>query len=150
MHFKSTHAFFFNPALKKCDKYLIDSNPLRIGNDVWIGEYAVILANVSEIGDGAVIGAGAIVNKNVPPYAVIVGNPARIVRFRFSKEIINELLASKWWEKDIEELEPYIKEFQQPYEKVYLDRKAMIGGKDAAREEQKLCTPEKYEDTYIE
>lgn len=75
--FKSSHAFFFNPKLKCCKNDLFEYTPLIIGNDVWIGEYAVILANVSEIGDGAVIGAGAIVSKNVPPYAVVVGNPAR-------------------------------------------------------------------------
>jgi acetyltransferase-like isoleucine patch superfamily enzyme len=127
--FKSTHALFFNPALKFCDKYLVEDTPLKVGNDVWIGEYAVILAHVTEIGDGAVIGAGAIINKNVPPYAVVVGNPARVVRYRFSKEVIDELLASRWWEKDIEELKPDIEEFQQPYEKLYLDRKAKAGGK---------------------
>jgi acyl-[acyl carrier protein]--UDP-N-acetylglucosamine O-acyltransferase len=129
MDFKSTHALFFNPALKFCDKYLVEDTPLKVGNDVWIGEYAVILAHVTEIGDGAVIGAGAIINKNVPPYAVVVGNPARVVRYRFSKEVIDELLASRWWEKDIGELKPNIKEFQQPYEKLCLDRKAKAGDK---------------------
>ncbi len=116
MDFKSMHGFFFNPSLKLCDKYLVKTIPLKIGNDVWFGDNAVILADVTEIGDGAVIGAGAIVNKNVPPYAIVVGNPARVVRYRFSKEVIEELLASKWWEKDIDELKPYLSEFQQPYE----------------------------------
>ena len=124
MEFKSTHAFFYNPALKFCDKYMVEQSPLKIGNDVWMGEYAVILKHVTEIGDGAVVGAGAIVNKNVPPYAVVVGNPSRVVRYRFSKEVIDELLASQWWEKDIDQLKPYISEFQQPYEKLYLGRKA--------------------------
>ena len=73
--------------------------------------------------DGAVIGAGAIVNKNVPPYAVVVGNPARVVRYRFSQAVIDELLASKWWEKDIDELKPHLKEFQQHYEEFYLSKK---------------------------
>ena len=134
MDFKSTHAFFFNPALKFCDSYLVDSTPLRIGNDVWIAEYVVILPNVTEIGDGAVIGAGAVVNKNIPPFAVVVGNPARVVRYRFPKEIIDELLASRWWEKSIEEIKPHIKELQQPYEKLYFDRKAKIEEKGATIE----------------
>jgi len=129
LSFKSTHAFFFNPALKFCDRYLIEYSPLRIGNDVWMGEYAVILPHVTEIGDGAAIGAGAIVNKNVPPYAVVLGNPARVVRYRFPQKIIDELLASKWWEKDIEKLKPHIKEFQQPYEQLYHSGKAEIEGK---------------------
>ena len=123
MEFKSTHGFFFNPALKLCDKHLVEESPLKIGNDVWIGENAVILAQVTEIGDGAVIAAGAIVSRNVPPYAVVVGNPARVVRYRFSKELIEELLASRWWEKDIDELEPDIEEFQQPYEKLCSNNK---------------------------
>lgn len=133
--FKSTHAFFFNPALKFCDRYLVDSIPLKVGNDVWIGEYAVILSHVTEVGDGAVIGAGTVVNKNVPPYAIVLGNPARVVRYRFSKEIIEELLASQWWEKDVEELKPHIDGFQQPYEKLYFGNKANAGGKGDANEQ---------------
>jgi len=113
MEFKSTHAFFFNPNLGICEKDCIEHIPLAIGSDVWIGHNAIIHPHVRTIGDGAVIGAGAVVNKDVPPYAVVVGNPARIVRFRFSKEVIQELLDSKWWEKSIEELKPHIREFQQ-------------------------------------
>lgn len=67
-----------------------------IGNDVWIGDGVTIINNV-KIGDGAVIGAGAVVNKDVPPYAIVVGVPAKIVKYRFSKEQINELLEIKWW-----------------------------------------------------
>lgn len=117
MDFKSMHAFFFNPQLKYCHKYLTEHTPVKIGNDVWIGTNAVIVRTVTEIGDGAVIGAGAVITKNVPPYAVVVGNPARVVRYRFQQETVNELLASRWWEKDIEELKPCIDEFQRPYEK---------------------------------
>ena len=84
-----------------------------IGNDIWIGANALILPNVRRIGDGAVIAAGAVVNKDVPPYAIVVGNPARIVRFRFPPDVIEELLSERWWEKPIEELKPA--EFCQPY-----------------------------------
>jgi serine acetyltransferase len=87
--------------------------PLKIGNDVWLGHNSIIMPNVKEIGTGAVIGAGAVVNKDVPPYAVVVGNPARVVKYRFEKCVIEELLKSKWWEKSIEELKPHIREFQQ-------------------------------------
>ena len=85
------------------------------GNDVWIGHNAIIMPNVKNIADGAVIAAGAVVNKDIPPYAVAVGNPSRIVRFRFSKEIIEELIASRWWEKSIEEIKPVIGEFTKNY-----------------------------------
>jgi hypothetical protein len=139
MNFKSMHAFFFNPCLKYCHKYLTEHTPLKIGNDVWIGAHAVILRNVTEIADGAVIGAGAIITKNVPPYAVVIGNPARVVRYRFQQETIDELLASRWWEKDIEELIPCIDEFQRPYEQ--LDRRGHIAvEKVASQDEQQNST----------
>ena len=70
----------------------------NIGNDVWIGEGAIIIGGKS-IGDGAVIGAGAIVKKDVPPYAIVVGNPAKILKYRFDSNIIAKLLDIKWWEK---------------------------------------------------
>jgi len=117
MDFKSTHGFFFNPLGGYTKEHLVDYTPLSIGNDVWIGFGAIIMPSVSNIADGVVIAAGAVLNKDVPPYAVVVGNPARVVRYRFSKEVINELLESKWWEKDMDEIKPYIEEYQQPYEK---------------------------------
>lgn len=67
-----------------------------IGNDVWIGANVVIQSGVS-IGDGAIIGSGAIVTKNVPPYSIVVGVPAKIIKYRFSDEIIETLLDLKWW-----------------------------------------------------
>jgi len=117
MDFKSTHAFFFNPRLNLTQNDLIEYNALEIGNDVWIGHGAIILPNVTIIGDGAVIGAGSVVNKNVPPYAVVLGHPARVVRFRFPKEMIDDLLQEKWWEKSINEILPNIKEYQGLYGK---------------------------------
>jgi acetyltransferase-like isoleucine patch superfamily enzyme len=67
-----------------------------IGNDVWIGMDALILSGVT-IGDGAVIGTNAVVAKNVPPYAIVAGNPARIIRYRFDAETIEKLLEIAWW-----------------------------------------------------
>lgn len=68
-----------------------------IGNDVWIGTEALIFSGVT-IGDGAVIGARAVVTRDVAPYAVVVGNPAKVVKFRFDEETIERLLALKWWD----------------------------------------------------
>lgn len=72
------------------------NKPVIIGNDVWIGARAIILDGIT-IGDGAIIGANAVVTKDVPPYAIVGGVPAKIIKYRFSDEIINELLQLKWW-----------------------------------------------------
>jgi virginiamycin A acetyltransferase len=115
--FKGISPVFFSPALDLCDRLLVDFNPLEIGNDVWIGVNAVIMPEVNRIGDGAVIGAGAVVNRDVPPYAVVLGNPARVVKYRFSEEVIARLLEEKWWEKDLHELADRIGEFQLPLDR---------------------------------
>jgi acetyltransferase-like isoleucine patch superfamily enzyme len=83
---------------KKFSKHYLDMTPETIiGNDVWIGRSAIILSGVN-VGNGAVVGAGSIVTKNVPAYAVVVGNPARIIRYRFDVNTINCLESAKWWE----------------------------------------------------
>ncbi len=68
-----------------------------IGNDVWIGCNSTVLRGVS-VGNGAVIGANSLVNKDVPPYAIVVGSPARVVKYRFSEELIKTLLELEWWD----------------------------------------------------
>jgi len=67
-----------------------------IGNDVWVGTGAIILSGVS-IGDGAIVAAGAVVTKDVPPYSIVGGNPAKLIRFRFSEDQIAKLLSISWW-----------------------------------------------------
>ncbi len=74
-----------------------------IGNDVWVGFNATILSGVV-IGDGAVIGAGAVVSKDVEPYSIVIGNPAREVKKRFSPDVIKKLLEIRWWDWDIEKI----------------------------------------------
>ena len=83
---------------------------ITIGNDVFIGWNVTILDGVT-IGDGAVIGAGAVVSKDIPPYAIAVGCPIQIVKYRFSQEIIDALLASKWWDGDDDVLQEVEKNF---------------------------------------
>ena len=116
--FKGMHAFFFNPRLGYCDEDRIEYTPLTIGNDVWIGYGALITPEVKEIGHGAVIGAGSVLNKNIPPYGIAVGNPARVVRYRFEKKIIEDLLNSRWWDLEIGEIAKNIAEYQNNYEKL--------------------------------
>lgn len=81
-----------------------------IGNDVWIGRNAMILSGAN-IGDGAVIGAGAVVAGTIPPYAIAIGNPAKVIKYRFPSEQIEKLLSIKWWDwstKKIDEQLPLI------------------------------------------
>lgn len=75
----------------------------KIGNDVWIGCNAIILPGV-EIGNGAVIAAGSIVNKSIPPYAIVGGNPAKFIKWRFTKEQIDKLEELKWYEWEIKKI----------------------------------------------
>ncbi|OGS68209.1 MAG: hypothetical protein A2Z87_12590 [Gallionellales bacterium GWA2_54_124] len=67
-----------------------------IGNDVWIGTEAIILSGV-KIGDGAVIGARAVISRDVPPYSVVAGNPGKVVKYRFEEKVIEQLLEIAWW-----------------------------------------------------
>ena len=73
--------------------------PVTIGNDVYIGMNALLKAGIT-IGDGAIVGMGAVVTKDVPPYAIVVGVPAKVIRYRFSEEMIKDLLELKWWDLD--------------------------------------------------
>ena len=83
--------------LKWADVEGVNPGDVVIGNDVWIGNGATILAGVT-IGDGAVVGTGSVVAANVAPYAIVAGNPARLIRKRFDDETIRRLLEIRWWD----------------------------------------------------
>lgn len=93
----------FNEALAHKDGHPASKGATRIGNDVWLGYRAIIMSGVT-IGDGAVVGAGAVVTRDVPPYAIVGGNPATVRKYRFSPEVINELLEIKWWQWPLEQI----------------------------------------------
>lgn len=76
---------------------------LAVGNDVWLGNHAIALEGIS-IGDGAIVGAGAVVTKDVPPYAIVGGVPAKVIKYRFNDAIIARQLRLKWWELDLAQL----------------------------------------------
>ncbi len=101
-NFLSTHPAFFSVRMQ-AGRTFVHHNLFEelkhtsIGNDVWVGTRAIILDGVN-VSDGAVIAAGALVTKDVPPYAIVAGVPARIIKFRFSDFAISELLRWKWWD----------------------------------------------------
>lgn len=121
----STHPMFFS-TLEQNGMTLSATNKIQerkritIGNDVFIGTNVTILDGIT-IGDGAVIGAGAVVSKDIPPYAVAVGCPIKIIHYRFDEETRQKLLEIKWWDfdeehlKDVERLffdvEGFVKEY---------------------------------------
>jgi len=107
---------FFSPQNKALFQSRNRSNPrhpyahskkrITIGSDVYIGANAFINASkVTNIGDGAIIGSGAVVLEDVPPYAIIVGVPAKILRYRFSPEMVEALLRVRWWDWSVEEID---------------------------------------------
>lgn len=110
----STSPVFYSPkrGVVQDHKYTLDK-PVIIQNDVWIASNAVIMPGV-KLGNGCVIGAGAIVTKDVPDYAIATGVPAQIRRYRFDKSTIRNLLDSKWWEKDLTTLKNTVQYMNDP------------------------------------
>lgn len=106
-HFLSTSPAFYDPARGLVRDLRFDefqgTHETVIGNDVWIGANAIVMAGVC-IGNGAIIGAGAIVTKDVPPYAIVVGVPAKVVKYRFDSTLIVKLELSYWWEQPAERI----------------------------------------------
>lgn len=92
--FEDVKGCIIKKKLAKCP--IPEPHKTTIGNDVWIGHGVTVKAGVT-IGDGAVIGAGSVVTKDIPPYAIVVGVPAKLIKFRFEENIIKQLLHLQWW-----------------------------------------------------
>lgn len=119
----STHPFFYNrlihgeesvPPLLDHDEDVIeavrDNEKIIIGNDVWIGKKVLLLPSI-KIGNGAIIGAGAVVTKDVPDYAIVAGVPAKVIRYRFSPSEIAKLNKIAWWDWDDEKIKENMQYF---------------------------------------
>jgi len=117
VHYVSTSPVFLShkdsvkTKFSRHDFYYIPKT--TIGNDVWVGEGAYIKAGIN-IGHGAVIGMGSVVTKDVPAYAIVAGNPAKLVRMRFESEIVDAMLKIKWWDFSDEELARAAHHFTDP------------------------------------
>lgn len=93
----------FSKQIEKKYESIPANNRTVIGNDCWIGQEAVIMSGIN-VGDGAIIGARALVTSDVPPFAIYAGVPARLIRYRFSPDLVERLIQSKWWDVSMEHL----------------------------------------------
>lgn len=93
-----TTSFIEKNLLNKRNRSMVSAGPIVIGNDVWIGSQCVILSG-TKIGDGVVVAANSVVKGDIPPYAIVAGSPAKILKYRFPPEIRIKIMESKWWEK---------------------------------------------------
>ncbi len=87
-------------------KEIVSKGSVIIGNDVWIGVNTTILSGI-KIGNGVVIGASSVVTHDIPPYAIVAGNPARIIKYRFNEERIREIEEMKWWDWSIDKIKKH-------------------------------------------
>jgi len=109
----TTHDFLYNKSYDLNEDIIAYDRfekPLEIGHDVWIGTNATVVRGVN-IGNGAVIGANSVVTKEVPPYAIVAGCPAKVIKYRFSPEIIARLEALKWWELSSDKIKSHFELF---------------------------------------
>lgn len=112
----STHPYFYRSLphigydLVRKDQHQ-DLIRTKLGHDVWIGHGAIVKGGVN-IGHGAIVGAGAVVTQDVLPYAVVAGVPARLLRYRFEPRIVDALLESRWWDRDLDWLRKHVNEMR--------------------------------------
>ena len=96
----STHPYFYEKNFGIISEDQLAPATTSIGNDVWIGQNAILLPGCQQVGNGAIIGAGSVVTKNVPDYAIVAGNPAKVIRYRYNADQIQKIQQSKWWDED--------------------------------------------------
>ncbi len=109
LDFISLHPYLFNSKLGLVESDKLTFNHCTIEDDVWIGQGAIITPSVKRIGRGAIIGAGSIVTKDVQPYSIVAGNPAKLIKFRFTPNTIIEIEKSQWWKLSKEQIGSILK-----------------------------------------
>ncbi|MFA6012030.1 MAG: CatB-related O-acetyltransferase [Desulfobacteraceae bacterium] len=103
------------------EKEAIQRHELVIGHDVWLGANTIICPGCHRIGNGAVAGAGSVITKDVPDYAIVGGNPAKIIKMRFHDSVITKLLETSWWQFSYEKIKNFRKEMTQSLDENHLD-----------------------------
>lgn len=131
MNYISTNPLFFNSKWGFVDEEKISFNELSIGNDVWIGQNVVICSKCTKIGNGVVIAAGCVVNRDIPDYAVVGGVPAKIIKYRFDNDTINLINESKWFLLSPDVLKKYMNLRENPIEFAKLVKENANGGQNS-------------------
>lgn len=128
--FSTMHPIFYNSDMGFVKESPIEYSKLYVGHDVWIGANVIITSKCNKIGNGAIIGAGSVVTKDVEPYTIVAGNPAKIIGKRFDDQEVIELLEkSKWYEMSLDELKKYSEYIENPKkfaEKIIEEKKIII------------------------
>ncbi len=110
----STHPFFYNASLGYIRQDAIPLQSLEIGHDSWIGARVVITPGCKKIGLGGVVGAGAVLTRDVPDFAIVGGVPARLIKMRFNDDVCDKIRVSQWWLLPIRQCLPFLKEMMLP------------------------------------
>lgn len=126
----TTHPYLYEKRFGLVPADLIDPPPLVVEDDVWVSHNAIVTPGCKFIGRGAVIGAGAVVTRNVPRYAIVAGNPARVLRERFSPELSAAIEASGWWMLDKAELGRLARDHDAAVRDPTMEALARLGLKD--------------------
>jgi acetyltransferase-like isoleucine patch superfamily enzyme len=122
----SMHPYFYESQLGVIERNHLSRRTLTIGHDVWIGQSAIITPGCSRVGIGAVIGAGAVVTKDVDDFAIVAGNPAKLIRHRFSEPMRKSILQSRWWERSIDDLAEHVDLMTRPLTESDMDHLARL------------------------